>query len=150
LQVESSSEPMDIFFGYDGRSCFPSNFDAQYCYGLGRVGAALISGGYNGYMARVYDLEKNVEEWKAGGVPITSLLNIEIRHETPLPVIKKAMVDVENGKKFAYFAKRRDEWSINNCYRYIGPVQFFGPQELTDVPPMNVLLKKTGDIQWPL
>jgi len=138
------------FFGYDGRSCYPSNFDAQYCYALGRVGAALISGGFNGYMARVYDLEKDVEEWKAGAVPITSLLNIEIRHEKPLPVIKKALVDVENGKKFAYFCRRRDEWEINDCYRYVGPVQFFGPQELTDVPPMNVLLKKTGDIQWPL
>merc|ERR1719242_1813801 len=72
------------FFGYDGRSCYPSNFDAQYCYALGRVGAALISGGFNGYMARVYD--------------------------------------VENGKKFAYFCRRRDEWEINDCYRYVGPV----------------------------
>merc|ERR1712154_114868 len=138
------------FFGYDGRSGFPSNFDAQYCTALGRVGTLLIAGGYNGYMARVYDLEKDVEQWRAGAIPITMLLNIEIRHGKPKPVIKKALVDVENGKKFAYFLKRRDDWAIDDCFRYVGPIQFFGPTDLTDRPPMNVLLKKTGDIKWPL
>lgn len=138
------------FFGYDGRSCYPSNFDTQYCYSLGRVGTLLIAGGFNGYMSRVYDLEKDVEEWKAGAIPITMLLNIEIRHGKPKPVIKKALVDVENGKKFAYFLKRRDDWAVDDCFRYVGPIQFFGPTDLTDRPPMNVLLKKTGDIKWPL
>lgn len=137
------------YFGYDGRCCFPSNFDAQYCTALGRVGTLLIAGGYNGYMARVYDLEKDVEEWKAGGIPICMLLNIEIRHNKPLPVIQKALVNVESGKKFNYFARRRDEWAVDDCYRYIGPIQLFGPTELTDVPPMNVLLKKTNDTKWP-
>jgi len=139
------------FFGYDGRSCFPSNFDAQYCYALGRVGALLIRGGHNGYMARVYALERQATEWRAGAIPITMLLNIEIRHGAPKPVIKKALVDLE-GNKFGYFAKRRDEWAApqKDMYRYVAPIQFFGPTELTDIPPMNVLLKKTADTKWPI
>eukprot|EP01083_Nonionella_stella_P085005 235400_1 len=138
------------FFGYDGRSGFPSNFDAQYCYSLGRVGTLLIAAGYNGYMARVYDLELDVTKWKAGAIPITMLMNIEIRHDKPKPVIKKCLVDVEAGKKFKYFENRRDDWGVNDCYRYIGPIQFFGPTDLTDIPPFNVLLKKTPDIKWPI
>ena len=86
---------------------------------------------------------------KAGGVPITMLMNMEIRHGKPKPVIRKALVDTEKGAKFGYFAKRRGKWKVNDCYRYVGPIQFFGPTELTDVPPMNVLLNKTGDIAWP-
>eukprot|EP00485_Elphidium_margaritaceum_P020591 CAMPEP_0202726274 /NCGR_PEP_ID=MMETSP1385-20130828/184528_1 /ASSEMBLY_ACC=CAM_ASM_000861 /TAXON_ID=933848 /ORGANISM="Elphidium margaritaceum" /LENGTH=594 /DNA_ID=CAMNT_0049392491 /DNA_START=97 /DNA_END=1881 /DNA_ORIENTATION=+ len=138
------------FFGYDGRSCYPSNFDAQYCNALGRVGTLLIASGMNGYMARVYDLEHDVKRWKCGAIPITMLMNIEIRHGKPKPVIKKCLVDVENGKKFSYFIKRRDDWAVDDCYRYLGPIQFFGPTALTDVPPFNVLLKKTNDVKWPL
>ena len=101
-------------------------------------------------MARVYDLEYDVTKWKIGAIPITMLMNIEIRHDKPKPVIKKCLVDVENGKKFAYFLKRRDDWAVDDCYRYIGPIQFFGPTELTDQPPFNVLLKKTDGTTWPI
>eukprot|EP00488_Nonionellina_sp_1-RS-2012_P004295 TRINITY_DN960_c0_g1_i1.p1 TRINITY_DN960_c0_g1~~TRINITY_DN960_c0_g1_i1.p1 ORF type:complete len:105 (-),score=23.48 TRINITY_DN960_c0_g1_i1:131-445(-) len=101
-------------------------------------------------MARVYDLELDVTKWKAGAIPITMLMNIEIRRGKPKPVIKKCLVDVEGGKKFRYFEKRRDDWALDDCYRYIGPIQFFGPTDLTDLPPFNVLLKKTDDVKWPI
>jgi len=137
------------FFGYDGRSCFPSNFDTNYCYNLGRVGALLIAHNYNGYMTRVYNLEYDVNEWKAGAIPITMLFNVEMRHGKAKPVIKKALVNLD-GKKFNYLLKYRHIWEIEDCYRYVGPIQFFGPLELTDSPPINVLLKKTGNIKWPI
>jgi len=57
---------------------------------------------------------------------------------------------LKKDSKFLYFAKRRAAWSIGDCYRYVGPIQFFGPPILTDDPPFNVLLKKTKDIQWPI
>ena len=138
------------FYGYDGRSCFPSNFDTQYCYALGRVSTLLLNNGKNGYMARVYDLEKDVLEWKAGAIPITFLMNMEIRHGNKKPVIRKSLVNVESGKKFKYFNKRREYWKYNDCYRSVEPIQFFGPKELTDTPPINVLIKKTNDIKWAL
>ena len=138
------------FYGYDGRSCFPSNFDTQYCYALGRVSSLLLKNGKNGYMARIYDLEKDVLEWKAGAIPITFLMNMEIRHGKKKPVIRKSLVNVETGKKFEYFNQRREYWKYNDCYRTVEPIQFFGPKELTDTPPINVLIKKTNDIKWPI
>jgi len=83
------------FFGYDGRACYPTNFDSQYCYNLGRVASLLVKYKYNGYMTRVYDLERDVDEWKAGAIPITMLMNIERRHGELKPVIRKCLVDVE-------------------------------------------------------
>lgn len=138
------------FFGYDGRSGFPTNFDANYCNALGRTATLLIQQKLNGYMSRVYNLENDVSEWKCGGIPISMLLNMEVRHGKPKPVIRKCLVDVDKGEKFYYFNKRRYDWEINDDYRYVGPIQFFGPKELTDIPPYNVLLKKTGDIKWPV
>jgi len=138
------------FFGYDGRSCYPTNFDAQYCYSLGRVASLLITFRCNGYMTRVYELEKDVSEWKSGAIPLTMLLNVEIRHGEPKPVIRKCLVNVEDGKKFSYFDEHRREWELNDHYRYTGPIQFFGPSQLTDSPPINVLLNKTGDVIWPI
>ena len=139
------------FYGYDGRCGLPSNFDAQYCYNLGRVATILLCANYNGYMSRVYSLEKDVLEWKAGGVPITMLMNMERRHGKDKPVIKKALVKLD-GNKYQYFKNRseKENWAINDCYRYVGPIQLFGPTEITDEPPFNVLLKKTNDIVWPV
>ena len=137
------------FFGYDGRSCFPSNFDAQYCYNLGRVASLLILNGLNGYMSRVYDLHLDVFDWKAGAIPITMLLNMEKRHGKSKPVIKKCLVNVDEGRKFSYFIKRRDDWKFYDCYRYVGPIQFFGPTELVDRPPITVLIKNTFALEWP-
>jgi len=139
------------FYGYDGRSGFPSNFDAQYCYNLGRTATILLSGKHNGYMSRVYDLEKDVKEWKAGGIPITMLMNMERRHGVDKPVIRKALVKLD-GNKFQYFKKKseNEDWGLNDCYRYVGPIQLFGPQEITDEPPINVLLKKTNNVVWPI
>jgi pyrophosphate--fructose-6-phosphate 1-phosphotransferase len=119
------------FFGYEGRCAAPSNFDADYCYSLGVSASQLIANGKTGYMAIVKNTTAPAEQWVAGGVPITMMLNMEKRNGEMKPVIKKALVDL-NGKPFKTFAAHRDEWKKNTCFVYPGPIQYFGPTEVCD------------------
>ena len=119
------------FFGYEGRCAAPSNFDADYCYALGTSAAELIARGKTGYMAIVKNTTAPAEEWKAGGVPITMMMNMERRNGKMKPVIRKALVELE-GKPFKVFAAKRDEWKKNTCYTYPGPIQYWGPTEVCD------------------
>lgn len=121
------------FFGYEGRCADPSNFDADYCYGLGYNAAQLINCGATGYMSSIRNLTKPSAQWVAGGIPITMMMNMEHRNGKNKPVIKKALVDLE-GKPFKAFAAMRDEWALNTCYTYPGPIQYFGPEEVCDQP----------------
>lgn len=113
------------FFGYEGRCAAPSNFDADYCYALGASAAQLIANGKTGYMAIVKNTTAGTEEWKAGGVPITMMMNMEKRNGEMKPVIRKALVDL-NGKPFKAFAAQRDQWAKETCYVYPGPIQYWG------------------------
>lgn len=124
-----SAQP--LFCGYEGRSCFPSNFDSQYCYALGFVAALLIDGGVTGYMSCVQNLAHSVEEWMIAGIPLTSMIHLEERKGKIKPVIRKAMVDLR-GNPFTIFQEQRDFWALHDDYRYPGPMQFFGPPEVTD------------------
>ena len=119
------------FFGYEGRCAAPSNFDADYCYALGYNAAQLINSGATGYMSSVRNLTKPSVQWTAGGIPITMMMNMERRHGKMKPVIQKALVDLE-GKPFQKFASKREEWALNTCYLYPGPIQYFGPAEVCD------------------
>ena len=110
------------FFGYEGRCAAPSNFDADYCYSLGSSAAQLIANGKTGYMAIVKNTTKPAEEWVAGGVPITMMMNIERRNGALKPVIRKALVDLD-GKPFKELVANRDKWSKETCYVYPGPIQ---------------------------
>lgn len=119
------------FLGYEGRSSFPSNFDADYCYNLGFVAVALLKEKLTGYICCVSDLFLTFDHWKPMGIPLVSLMNIEIRKGEEKPVIKKALVDL-NGKAYKYFEANRDKWGIGDEYLYPGPIQYFGEKELTD------------------
>ena len=119
------------FFGYEGRCAAPSNFDADYCYALGTSAAQLVAAGKTGYMAIVKDTTSNANDWKAGGVPITMMMNMEKRNGEMKPVIRKALVELD-GKPFKAFAAKRDEWAKNTEYVYPGPIQYWGPTEVCD------------------
>lgn len=129
------------FFGYEGRCAAPSNFDADYCYALGTSAALLIASGKTGYMAIVKNTTARTDEWKAGGVPITMMMNMERRSGEMKPVIRKALVELD-GKPFKAFAAKRDEWAKNTCYIYPGPIQYWGPSEVCDVPTRTLLLEQ--------
>ena len=119
------------FFGYEGRCAAPSNYDADYCYALGTSAAQLVANGKTGYMAIVKNTTAPAEEWVAGGVPITMMMNMERRNGKMKPVIKKALVRLD-GAPFKEFAAHREEWAENTCFVYPGPIQYFGPTEVCD------------------
>ena len=129
------------FFGYEGRCAFPSNFDADYCYSLGYNAFMLIQYGYNGYLSKVSNLSKPAEEWVAGGMPITKMMNIERRHGEDKPVIRKALVELE-GKPFKYFESHREEWAVETAYTYPGAIQYYGPSEVCDLTTVTLALEK--------
>ncbi len=133
--------PLHHFFGYEGRCAFPSNFDADYCYSLGYNAYLLIANGCSGYLSSVKNLSAPAEEWKAGGMPITKMMNIEHRNGVDKPVIKKALVELD-GRPFKYFASHRDEWSENTCYLYPGAIQYYGPSEVCDLTTKTLQLEK--------
>ena len=129
------------FFGYEGRCAAPSNFDADYCYALGTSAALLIASGKTGYMAIVKNTTAKTDEWKAGGVPITMMMNMERRNGEMKPVIRKALVELE-GKPFKAFVAQRDQWAKETCYVYPGPIQYWGPAEVCDQPTKTLELEQ--------
>lgn len=129
------------FFGYEGRCAFPSNFDADYCYSLGYSAFMLIQYGYNGYLSKVSNLSKPAEEWVAGGMPITKMMNIERRNGEDKPVIKKALVELD-GKPFKFFEANRDTWAVETAYTYPGAIQYYGPTEVCDLTTRTLALEK--------
>jgi len=133
--------PLHHFLGYEGRCAFPSNFDADYCYSLGYNAFMLIQYGYTGYLSKVSNLSKPAEQWVAGGMPITKMMNIERRHGADKPVIRKALVELE-GKPFKFFAENREKWAQDTCYVYPGAIQYFGPSEVCDLTTVTLALEK--------
>lgn len=131
------------FFGYEGRCADPSNFDADYCYALGFNAACLVNSGVTGYMSSVRNLTKPSVQWIAGGIPITMMMNMERRNGAMKPVIQKALVDLA-GAPFMKFASKRDDWAVNTCYVYPGPIQYFGPAEVCDLPSMTLRYEHQG------
>ena len=129
------------FFGYEGRCAAPSNFDADYCYALGTSAAQLIANGKTGYMAIVKNTTAPAEQWIAGGVPITMMMNMEKRNGEMKPVIRKALVELE-GAPFKAFAAQRDRWARETAYVYPGPIQYWGPTEVCDQPTRTLALEQ--------
>jgi pyrophosphate--fructose-6-phosphate 1-phosphotransferase len=127
------------FFGYEGRSGFPSNFDTNYCNSLGFAAALLLASGFTGYMAAVMNLTSQAENWKVAGVPLTSLMHLEKRGDKMKPVIQKALVDLK-GKAFLHFQSVRESWAAEDAFRFPGPIQFFGDPLLTDALPLSLTI----------
>ena len=128
------------FFGYEGRCAFPSNFDSDYCYSLGYNAVMLLSANLTGYLSSVTQLSKSADQWQAGGIPITMMMNLEQRHGEQKPVIKKALVELD-GEPFKYFAAHRDEWATGTCFTFPGAIQYYGPAEVCDQSTMTLKLE---------
>jgi pyrophosphate--fructose-6-phosphate 1-phosphotransferase len=133
--------PQHHFFGYEGRAGFPSNFDANYAYSLGYNAYLLVTFGLTGYISSIRNLSRPAEEWEAGGVPITMMMNMEMRKGKMKPVIRKSMVDL-HGRPFKAFAARREEWAVKTSYTYPGAIQYFGPDEVCNQPTISLSMEQ--------
>lgn len=125
------------FFGYEGRSCMPTNFDATYCYALGRCAYLAIRDGLTGVICAIQSLKGDVLEWKVKAIPILELMHMEKRGGKEKPVIAKALVDLE-GKPYRDFVSRKKSFEIEDAYIFPGPIQFFGEKEITDSVPITL------------
>ena len=129
------------FFGYEGRCAFPSHFDADYCYSLGYNAFMLIQYGYTGYLSKVSNIARPAEEWVAGGMPITKMMNMERRNGEDKPVIRKALVELD-GAPFKYFEAHRKQWALETCFKYPGAIQYYGPAEVCDLTTVTLALEQ--------
>lgn len=127
------------FFGYEGRSCLPSNFDANYCYSLGLFGALAARDRATGVMLGIKNLRETPSKWIPLAIPIVQMMAFEMRNGQSKPVVRKTLVDLK-GRSYLDFMKKRAYWRVNDCYRSPGPIQFFGESELTDSIPLLLAL----------
>lgn len=133
------------FFGYEGRCAFPSNFDADYCYSLGFNAFALINFGLTGYLSSVRNLTEPANDWVAGGVPLTMMMNMERRHGEMKPVIKKALVELD-GPVFKKLEANREDWAMNDRYLFPGAIQYFGPSSVCDITTVTLALESEAKL----
>jgi len=101
----------------------------------------LVAGGFTGYLSSVRDLLKPPAQWKAGGVPLTMMMNLERRHGKDKAVIQKALVDLK-GKPYKTFEALRKKWALEDDFASPGPIQFWGPPEVADAVPETLRLER--------
>jgi diphosphate--fructose-6-phosphate 1-phosphotransferase len=112
------------FIGYQARGAMPSNFDVNYAYNLGAVTTVLIANDFSGYMATMHNLKAPVDQWQAGGVPITALMMTT--GGGTRPVVPNSKIELQSAS-YQSFANRKSTWAVDDCYENPGPLQFFGP-----------------------
>lgn len=127
------------YLGYEGRCSLPTNFDSTYCHALGAAAGALLGAGKTGIMAAISDLHLPTTKWRVGGVPLVTMMNMELRKGKEKSVIKKALVDLDGEPMKAFKALRKD-WMLQDCYRSPGPIQFKG-HEWADVATITLSLE---------
>lgn len=120
--------PQCSFYGYEGRSAYPTPFDATYCYNLGRVAGFLIIQHKQGQIACLQNLKKPVSEWIPTAVPLLNLMHFEMRSEVFRPVVRKTIVNLDS-PLFQAFMQKREEWKMEDCYQFLPPTQFFGTMD---------------------
>ncbi|MFI0434612.1 MAG: diphosphate--fructose-6-phosphate 1-phosphotransferase [Parachlamydiaceae bacterium] len=140
-QYSGIFNPQPVFYGYEGRAALPSNFDCEYCYALGYLASLLILHQASGYMCVINNLIAPAKLWEIGGIPIVSMLHLEIRKNKQKAVIKKALVDLK-GAVFNRFQQERSKWRLADDYCSPGPIQFDGPEKIVNSRTMTLILER--------
>ncbi len=134
-RFQGKFDPLAHFYGYEGRCGHPSNFDANYSYALGITSALLIFHRQTALMAYVGELGRPPAEWTFGGAPLAPLLKMHERNGALMPVIDKALVNLD-GKPYKTLQKHRAAWREHSAYENPGPIQFEGDPQITDSIPL--------------
>jgi 6-phosphofructokinase len=120
--IASKFKPQSHYFGYEGRCAIPSNFDSQYCYSIGLNAANLIRQGCSGFMSCIKNLQdKDPRNWIAAGCPLPTMMGLERRKGKDVPVITKALVELDSAMFKAWVAVR-DRWAYLDAYVSPGPI----------------------------
>lgn len=119
-----------VFYGYEGRCAYPTNFDITFSSALGRIAGLLVAHQKTGYLASCQNLLMNPHYWQPVAIPLSTLLQYEVRNGIRKPVIAKALVELD-GRAFQAFANLRSDMRLNDGYKSPGPLQFYGPTALS-------------------
>lgn len=131
---------LNFFYGYEGRALFPTNFDANYCYALGKTAFLLALNNKTGYMACIKNLSKPPAKWQPYGIPLVRMMTMENRIGKQKPVIEKTLVNL-NGKPYLHFLAERDNWILNEDYIYPETIQYFGPNKICNKITTTLMLE---------
>lgn len=75
------------FLGYQARSSFPSLFDCDYAYALGREAAAIIQNDLTGYLVTLRNLKDEPANWIPFAVPLLACTTMESKRGVYRPSI---------------------------------------------------------------
>ncbi|WP_213357638.1 diphosphate--fructose-6-phosphate 1-phosphotransferase [Chlamydiifrater phoenicopteri] len=135
------------FLGYEGRCCLPSAFDNDYGYSLGIGASVLVKNKNNGYLSCIDNLTQPPEQRNFRGVPISSMLTfLQNASGETIPMIKKHLVDISS-PAFLKLQLYRKIWSLEDSYRFPGPIQIQYPPETSSDTfcPFTLLINKLDD-----
>lgn len=126
-KFKGSFTPVCHFFGYQGRSSFPTIFDCTLASTYGFLAACLIDQGFTGYMPTARGLTGPSSEWRLGALPLTSLMIVKGKSQygQRKAVVPSVEVDV-NSKAFYELKAQRDNWRLGDHYSNPGPIQLYG------------------------
>lgn len=130
------------YFGYQGRSAMPSNFDATLAFAHGHLAVMCIESGLSGYVTTIRGLCGPVSDWKLGAIPFNSLLTlIPIQQEiqvhpelndsrkssdkSDMPIIPNAEINLKC-KALGWLKLAREGWEDTDRFCNPGPIQFWG------------------------
>jgi pyrophosphate--fructose-6-phosphate 1-phosphotransferase len=68
------------------------------------------------------------------------MMNMEQRHGSQKPVIKKALVELD-GAPFKALEAARSTWAVKTSFLFPGAIQYFGPPEVCDQPTKTLKLE---------
>ncbi len=126
--------PIVHFLGYEGRSAFPTQFDCEYTYALGRLAAKMVASGLTGYMAGFKNLKEETINWMPCAIPLASMMHFKQGDGDIKPVIEKTYVDLSS-KAYQELRHAQKRLAVEDGYICPGPIQFFGPKEIVNQRP---------------